>query len=117
MLKSPPPGPTECKVYFILFPDKSTGQWTVKVGVYYTAWSGHEGGDCNVYIEGLTQPVRKSFHAKQATHLNSQQHVGDDGLMFMLLATVNITKVRALLSWKNRKLVGLFELLPLLILL
>ncbi len=114
MIQTLSPGSTKCKFCSILFPDKTTGQWTVKVGVYYTAWSGHEGGDCNVYIEGLTQPVKKSFHAKQATHLNSRQHVGDDGLMFMLLATVNVTKVRALPSWKKE---SWFKLLPLLIIL
>ncbi len=64
----------------------------MKVGVYYTAWSGHQGGDVNVYIEGLTQPQRRTFHAKQATQLKSDRE-GDDGLVFMILATVNVTKV------------------------
>ena len=32
--------------------DETTGLWMVKVAVYYEAWSGHEGGDLQVFVEG-----------------------------------------------------------------
>ena len=69
---------------------KDTGKWTVNAGVYYDAWSGHEGGNLSAYVEGISEPQQLEV---QLDNLSKVQY--EDGLFFMALVTINITKVWA----------------------
>lgn len=60
----------------------------MRAGVYYDAWSGHEGGNLSAYVEGLTVPHRFEV---QLDALSKVEY--ENGLLFMALVTINITRV------------------------
>ena len=60
----------------------------MRAGVYYDAWSGHEGGNLSAYVEGLTELHRFEV---QLDALSKVEY--GDGLLFMALLTINITSV------------------------
>ena len=68
----------------------------MKVGVYYDAWSGHEGGNLSAYVEGLTEPQHIQV---QLDSLSKVKYA--NGLIFMALVTINITGVSVFHGLQN----------------